>query len=89
MKTVHLKSEQAERHLIREVIKKVVNRMLENNVSIVSAEMVARLVREEEDSEVTSEQVKKVITDDMGMAYRMTRKIPVQANQKRCLVLRQ
>ena len=89
MKTVHLKSEQAERHLIREVIKKVVNRMLENNVSIVSAEMVARLVREEEDSEVTSEQVKKVMTDDMGMAYRMTRKIPVQANQKRCLVLRQ
>ena len=89
MKTVHLKSEQAERHLIREVIKKVVNRMLENNVSIVSAEMVARLVREEEDSEVTSEQVKKVMTDDMGMAYRMTKKIPVQANQKRCLVLRQ
>ena len=89
MKTVHLKSEHAEKHLIREVIKKVVNRMLENNVSIVSAEMVARLVREEEDSEVTSEQVKKVMTDDMGMAYRMTRKIPVQANQKRCLVLRQ
>ena len=89
MKTVQLKSEQAERHLIREVIKKVVNRMLENNVSIVSADMVARLVREEEDSAVSAEQVKKVMTDDMGMAYRMTRKIPVQANQKRCLVLRQ
>ena len=55
MKTVHLKSEHAEKHLIREVIKKVVNRMLENNVSIVNADMVARLVREEEDSAVTSE----------------------------------
>ena len=77
MRTVHLKSEQAEKHLIREVIKKVVNRMLENNVSIVNADMVVRLVREEEDSAVTTEQVKRVIKDDMGMAYRMTRKIPV------------
>ena len=89
MRTVHLKSEQAEKHLIREVIKKVVNRMLGNNVTIVNADMVVRLVREEEDAEVSAEQVKKVIKDDMGMAYRMTRKIPVQANQKRCLVLRQ
>ena len=77
MKTVHLKSEQAEKHLIREVIKKVVNRMLGNNVSIVNADMVVRLVKEEEDSAVTTEQVKRVIKDDMGMAYRMTRKIPV------------
>ena len=55
MRTVHLKSEQAEKHLIREVIKKVVNRMLGNNVTIVNADMVVRLVREEEDAEVTAE----------------------------------
>ena len=77
MKTVRLKSKQAENHLIREVIKKVVTRMVENSVNIVNADMVVRLVREEEDAEVSTEQVKKVIKDDMGMAYRMTRKIPV------------
>ena len=34
MKTVLLKGEQAEKHLIGEVIKKVVTRMLENNFTI-------------------------------------------------------
>ena len=38
---------------------------------------------------MTAEQVKKVMKDDMGLAYRMIKRIPVQANQKRCLVLRQ
>ena len=33
-KTVLLKGEQAEKHLVGEVIKKVVTRMLENNVTI-------------------------------------------------------
>ena len=87
MKTVLLKGEQAEKHLVCEVIKKVVTRMLENNVTIVKAEMVVRLVREQEDTVVTAEQVKKVMKDDLGLAYRMTKKIPVQANQQRCLVL--
>ena len=55
-------------------------RMLDNNVTIVEADMVARLVREQEDTVVSAEQVKKVMKDDMGLAYRMTKKIPVQAN---------
>ena len=46
------------------------------------------MVREQEDTIVTADQVKKVMKDDMGLAYRMTKKIPVQANHKRCLVLR-
>ena len=71
------------------MIKKVVTRMLESNVPIVKADMVVRLVREQEDTVVTVEQVKTVMKDDLGLAYRMTKKIPVQANQLRCLVLRQ
>ena len=35
MKTVRLKGEQAEKHLVGEVIKKVVTRMLDNNITIV------------------------------------------------------
>jgi hypothetical protein len=27
--------------------------------------------------------------DDLGLSYRMAKKIPVQANHKRCLILRQ
>ena len=63
--------------------------MLGSNVPIVKADMVVRLVREQEDTVVTIEQVKTVMKDDLGLAYRMTKKIPVQANQLRCLVLRQ
>lgn len=40
MKTVLLKGKQAEKHLIGDMIKKVVTRMLDNNVTIVNAEMV-------------------------------------------------
>jgi len=50
---------------------------------------VVRAVKEQEDIVVTTEQVKKVVKDDMGLAYRVIKKIPVQANHKRCLVLRQ
>ena len=89
MRTGHLKGLQAEKHLIREAIKKVVTRMLENNVPIVKADMVVRLVSEQEDTAVTIQQVQTVMRDDLGLAYRLTKKIPVQANQKRCLVLRQ
>ena len=64
--------------------------MLENSVSIVNAEMVVKQVRRKEDIEVTIKQVKTItMTDELGLGYRLARKVPVQANEARCLVLRQ
>ena len=63
--------------------------MLENSVSIVNAEMVVNQVRRKEDIEVTIKQVKTIMTDELGLGYRLARKVPVQANEARCLVLRQ
>ena len=83
-----LKGKQAENHIVKQAITKVVNRMLENNIPLVRAELVVAMVKVQEDVAVTAEQVKKVMKDELGLAYRMTRKIPVQANHKRCLVLR-
>ena len=88
-KTVLLKDKQAEAHLITDKIKRVVIGMLEKDIILVRAEAVVRLVKEQEVVEVTAAQVKRVMKDELGLAYRMTRKIPVQANHKRCLVLRQ
>ena len=34
-------------------------------------------------------QVKTIMKDDLGLGYRLTRKVPVQGNSERCLVLRQ
>lgn len=63
--------------------------MIENSVSIVNAEMVVKQVRRKEDIEVTIKQVKTIMTDELGLGYRLARKVPVQANEARCLVLRQ
>ena len=62
--------------------------LLTNCVPILKAETVAQLVREQEDVEITLEQVKTIMKDELGLGYRLTRRIPVQSNSERCLVLR-
>ena len=39
--------------------------------------------------EVTPTQVKVILKAELGLGYRMAKKIPVQCNTERCLVLRQ
>ena len=56
---------------------------------IVKAEEVVTLVKQKEDLKVTSEQVKTIMKEDMGLGYRMARQVPSQANEARCLLLRQ
>jgi len=63
--------------------------MLQNSVPIVKAELVVEQAKKQEDLEVTAEQVKAIMKDELGLVYRMTKKVPVQANHKRCLILRQ
>ena len=63
--------------------------MLENSFCIVNAEMVVKQVRRQEDIEVTIKQVRTVMTDELGLGYRLAKKVPIQANEARCLVLRQ
>jgi len=63
--------------------------MLQNSVPIVNAEKVVELAKKTADTIVTAEQVKTVMKDELGLCYRMTKKVPVQANEKRCLILRQ
>ena len=74
---------------IKDVVKKVVTDMLENSITIVKADMVVEQVRKRENVEVTADQVKTVMKDELGLGYRMAKKVPVQANEMRCLVLRQ
>ena len=84
-----LKIKVEETKQVTEIVKRVVSRMLENSVSIVNAEMVVKEVRRKEDIEVTIKQVRTVMTDELGLGYRLAKKVPVAANEARCLVLRQ
>ena len=61
----------------RECIKITVRTLLDNSVPIVKAEMVVRAVKEQHDIEVNVKKVKDIMKDEMGLGYRMTRKIPV------------
>ena len=46
-------------------------------------------VNEHTDLEVKHSEVRSVLRKDLGLGYRIARKIPIQSNSERCLVLRQ
>ena len=62
---------------IKDVIKKVVTGMLENSITIVKADTVVEQVRKKENVEVTAHQVKTVMKDELGLAYRLAKKVPI------------
>ena len=66
-----------ERNKMSEAIKRVVNDMLDKNVPIINADKVVKATREKENIMVTSHQVKTVMKDEMGLGYRLAKKVPV------------
>ena len=46
-------------------------------------------MNEHTDLDVKGVEVRNVLKDDLGLGYRIAKKIPIQANSERCLVLRQ
>ena len=62
---------------IKDVVKKVVTGMLENSITIVKADMVVDQIRKKENVEVNIEQVKTVMKDELGLGYRLAKKVPV------------
>ena len=72
-----------------EVIKQSVVDLLQASVPIKASSMVVQKVRDDTGIEVEIERVRAVLKDELGLGYRMAKKIPVQCNTERCLVLRQ
>ena len=54
--------------------------MLNNSVPIMKAEMVVEQVLMKHEIEVKVQQVREVMKDEMGLGYRLTRKVPIQGN---------
>ncbi len=73
----------------REAIKAAVEEMLEGSVPIQKADMIVLRVNEHTDLEVRHEEVRSVLRNDLGLGYRIAKKVPIQSNSERCLVLRQ
>ena len=66
----------------------MVTGLLQESVPIVKADEVTARVEEKHEVKVTTEQVKSIMKDDLGLGYRMARAVPSQANEERCLLLR-
>ena len=67
----------------------MVTHLLSNSVPIVKADMVVQQVQELHYVDIKVQQVRDIMKDELGLGYRLTRKVPVQGNSERCLVLRQ
>ena len=63
--------------------------LLANSIPIKSADSIVVRVNESTDLKVKHSEVRSVLRKDLGLGYRIARKIPIQSNSERCLVLRQ
>ena len=58
-------------------MQRVVTDMLVRGVPIVKAEAVVDQVRRKEDIEATIVQVRTIMKDELGLGYRIARKVPI------------
>ncbi len=63
--------------------------MLKGSVPIQNADTIVIRVNEHTDLEVKHDEVRSVLRKDLGLGYRIAKKVPIQSNTERCLVLRQ
>ena len=59
------------------------------NQPILNAGSIKCRVKGEDNLDVSLLQVQKVLKQDLKYSYRRSRKVPLQGNSERCLVLRQ
>ena len=63
--------------------------MLERSITIQKAANVKIKARQQFNINVSIPKVRKIMKQEMGLTYHIIKKIPIQANSNRCLVLRQ
>ncbi len=71
------------------IIAAAADQLLDSRVPVTSCDQVKRQVEKEQEVKLTTQAVHQVMKKSMGLSFRRVRKVPVQANLDRCLVLRQ
>ena len=84
-----LKQKEKEQMKIKKTIEIVAEKFLERSIPIKKASMVQSECQQLHGLEVPIEKVRRHLKEELGLGYRMARKVPLQANSERCLVLRQ
>ena len=70
------------------MIKAAAQEMLAKSIPIQKADSIVLRINEHTDLEVKHREVRNVLRKDLGLGYRIVKKIPIQSNSERCLVLR-
>jgi len=83
------KQKEKAREEMNSMIEATTSEMLNSNMTITSIDQVKKKIKQEHEVELSTNAVQKVMKQSMGLSYRRVRKVPVQANSERCLVLRQ
>ena len=73
------KKEAKEREEVN-AIKQNVKEMLDKDIPITNADTVVKRVRISNGMEVTADKVKNIMKDELGLKYRIAKRIPTQAN---------
>ena len=63
--------------------------MLAKSIPIQSSDSIVVRVNEQTDLQIKHHEVRSVLRSDLGLGYRIVKKVPIQSNSERCLVLRQ
>ena len=72
-----------------EVVEEVVSDLLERSIPIEKAAKVKQEVQRQHDVEISLPKIKLTMKKELGLGYRRVKKVPIQGNSERCLVLRQ
>ena len=67
----------------RAAIKAEAEQMLEKSIPIPNADSIVIRVNEHTDLEVKHSEVRSVLRTDLGLGYRMVKKVPVQSNSEK------
>ena len=65
------------------------NGMATRKEAIASVDQVVKLMKEHQDEDVTHVELRRIMKKELGYSYRQVKKVPVQSNSVRCLILRQ
>ncbi len=63
--------------------------MLEKSIPIVKAAQIKEQIKEKNNVDISNQKIRKILKNEMGLRYRRVKKVPIQANSERCLILRQ
>ena len=83
-----LYSKEEKQDKLKEDICKLASDNLAKSRPIWKADIIQKAIEEKHDEKVSISNICKILHTELGLGYRRIRKVAIQANSERCLILR-